>query len=189
MSVGLPSQVDDPGEAGHADGDVGQAGAPRPPERVGHNHRHLDPRVGAHAVADALCRTVRIDRQQRRHAVLDVGEVDAGVGAHEAVAGLADDEVAAAPYDACRFRFHERSTGDGIGSVERDEAVLGLRDDLLGHDETVTVLHRRALRVRSRDHELGDAVSRTDLGHPLDGDEVELVHEFLSRAQATASSV
>ena len=45
-------------------------------------------------------RAVRVVGEQRRGPVRDVGQVDAGVGADEAVSGLADHQVAAAAQDA-----------------------------------------------------------------------------------------
>jgi hypothetical protein len=47
-------------------------------------------------LADAAGGPVGIDREQRSGAGIDVGQVDPGVGADEAVAGLGDQQVAAA---------------------------------------------------------------------------------------------
>ena len=80
-----PAQVDDRGDAADADGDVGEAGAPRAPERVRDDDRDLDAAPGAERVADVLGGAVGVDREQRRVPVVDVREVDAGVRAHEAV--------------------------------------------------------------------------------------------------------
>ena len=110
---------------------------PRPAERVRDDHRDVDPLAGAERVADVRGRTVGVDGEERGPAVLDVREVDAGVGAHEAVTGLADDQVAAPAHDADRLRFDEPAPGVAIVGVERDEAALGLRHDLLGDDEAV----------------------------------------------------
>jgi hypothetical protein len=47
-------------------------------------------------------------RQQHRHLIARcVREVDAGVGAHEAVPGLGDQDAVAAPDDALRLPQHE----------------------------------------------------------------------------------
>ena len=77
--------------------------APGAPERVGDDHRDLDPPGGPERVADAPGRPVGVDGQQRGPSVVDVREVDPRVGAHEPVRGLADDEVAAPPEDAHRL--------------------------------------------------------------------------------------
>ena len=90
-----PPQVDHRGDAGHPDRHVGQPDAPWPSEGVRDDDRDLEPEPGAEAVADLACRPVGIDRQQSSDAVGNVREVDAGVGAHEAVTRLADDQVAA----------------------------------------------------------------------------------------------
>ncbi len=93
-------QVHDRGQAGTADGDVDDTLAPGPAEGVGHHDRHLAARRGAQTVADAPGRAIGVLGEQRRPAALDVGQVDSGVGADEAVAGLGDHEVAAAPQDS-----------------------------------------------------------------------------------------
>ena len=48
--------------------------------------RDLDAGPGPDAVADAAGRAVGVDRQEGGPALVDVRQVDAGVGAHEAVA-------------------------------------------------------------------------------------------------------
>ena len=102
-SVGAP-QVDDGADAGAADGDVGEAAPPRPAEGVARRsprpRRRARPRSPSRMPAG---RAVAVLGQQRGPAVVDVGQVDAGVGAHEPVLGLADDEVAAPAQDAHRL--------------------------------------------------------------------------------------
>ena len=78
-------------------------------ERVGDDDGHVDAGVRPDRVADVLGRPVGVDREQRGLPVVDVRQVDPGVRAHEAVAGLADDEVAAAPQDAHRLRLDQRA--------------------------------------------------------------------------------
>ena len=109
--VGGAPQVDDGRQAGAADGDVDDALAPGPAEGVGHHHRHLAARGGPQPVADAPGRAVGVLGEQGRPAVLDVGEVDTGVGTDEAVAGLGDHEVAAAAQDADRLRLDDPHAG------------------------------------------------------------------------------
>jgi radical SAM superfamily enzyme YgiQ (UPF0313 family) len=82
--VGRTPKVDDGGDAGAADGDVGDPVAPRPAERVGDDHPHVDSRPMGHPVTDTPGRAVGVDGQQGDVAVGDVGLVDARVGAHEA---------------------------------------------------------------------------------------------------------
>ena len=78
---------------GAADGDVGHPLAPRPAERVGHDHADLDAEPAPEPAADPPGRAVGVDGQQRGRALGDVGEVDAGVGADEPVAGLGDQRA------------------------------------------------------------------------------------------------
>ena len=60
--------------------------------------------------------------QQRGPAPLDVGQVDAGVGADEAVPGLGDDQVAAAAQDAHRLVVDQRLVGQRVVGVDRAPA-------------------------------------------------------------------
>ena len=167
--VGRAPQVDDRGDAGHADGHVGQALAPRPAERVGHDHAHRHAEAGAHDVADAPGRAVAVEGQQRGLAPLDVREVDPAVGAHEAVARLGDDEVAAAPEDPHRFVLDDGLVGERVVGVDRHQPALGLRDDLLGHDEHVAVEQRAVRRPGAGGgDELAELVARADLADALD---------------------
>ena len=52
VEVEGPAVVEDGADARTADGDVGEAPSPRAPERVAHDHGHLDARPGPDAVAD-----------------------------------------------------------------------------------------------------------------------------------------
>ena len=58
--VGGAAQVDHGGDAGAADGHVGDPAAPGAAEGVGDDHRHLDAGPGAEAVADAAGRAVGV---------------------------------------------------------------------------------------------------------------------------------
>src|SRR5262249_47646196 len=97
VGVDLAAQIDHGGEARYADGDVGQPDAPRAPERVGHDDRHVDAGEGSDAVPYTPGRAVGVDRKERGVAVGDVRQVDARVRAHKTVRRLADDELVAAP--------------------------------------------------------------------------------------------
>ncbi len=59
--VGGPPQVDDGSYAGAADGDVGQAVPPRPPEGVRDDDRHLQAAAGPQGVADVAGAAVGVD--------------------------------------------------------------------------------------------------------------------------------
>src|SRR5438067_388477 len=75
-------------KAGDPDGDVDEALAPGPAERVGHDHVHLGPRLGAHGVAERAGRAIGVLGQQRDRVGVDVRLVHAGVGADPAVMRL-----------------------------------------------------------------------------------------------------
>ena len=142
---GVPSQVDHGGHPGAPDGHVGDAAPPRPAEGVGDDHADVDAEGVLEPGPDAPGRAVRVVGQQRGRPVRHVGQVDAGVGADEAVAGLADHQVAAAAQDADRLLAHQGQLGRRVAVVDRDEPALGLGHDLLGdHDAR----RRRAARAR-----------------------------------------
>jgi hypothetical protein len=94
-----PEVALDGGEAGHADGDVDQPLAPRPAEGVGDDHVTSPP--------TSVRRLSRIPRAERSessaagdHVGVDVGLIDAGVGAHPAVARLGHQHAAVHAHDA-----------------------------------------------------------------------------------------
>ena len=133
----VPRRSTTRGHAGRPDGHVGHAPPPGPAEGVGHDDAHLDAGPGPQAVADAPGRAVGVERQQGGPAPLDVGQVDAGVGAHEAVAGLGHHQVAAPAQDAHRLVVDQRLVGERVVGIDRDQPALGLGDDLLGHHHHV----------------------------------------------------
>ena len=94
--VRSPPQVDNGGDSGAAEGDVHDAPAPRPAEGVGHHHGDDDARARRQGVPDVAGRTVGVDGEKCGHACIDVRQVDAGVGAHEALLCLADHQLIAA---------------------------------------------------------------------------------------------
>ena len=153
-SVGA-AEVDDGGDTGDADGDVGQSLAPRAAERVGDDHADVDAEVGAQPVADAPRRAVAVDGQQRGVARGHVRQVDARVGAHEAVRRLADDQVAAAAHDAHRFLLDQRLGRRRVFGIDGHQAALGLGDDLLRDDDDVAVEERAVGRGRDERRRVG----------------------------------
>ena len=130
--------------------------------------RDVDARRRPEAVADAPGRAVGVLRQQRGVAALDVRQVDAGVGAHEAVLGLADDEVAPAPQDPHRLALDERLVAQRIVGVDRHEQAFGLRHDLLRDHEDVAVVSERP---RCAAIECGEVVADVDLADALDAED------------------
>ena len=100
---------------------------------------------------------------------LDVRQVDPGVGAHEAVLGLADDQVAPPAQDPHRLALDERLVAERIVGVDGDEAALGLGHDLLGDDHDVAVgeVGRRV------GDQAGEVVARPTSADALDAEDLE----------------
>src|SRR5207302_1255949 len=132
------SKVDDGGDAGAAQRDVDHAPPPGPAEGVGHHDGHPTPGAGDQGVADVAGRAGGVDGQQGGGTLVDVGQVDPGVGADEALARLADDQFVAPPQDPHRLTFDQLPAGILVGHGL--QAVLGLGHDLLGDDDDVAVL-------------------------------------------------
>ncbi len=183
------AQVDDAGDAGTADGHVGDPPPPGAPEGVGDDHGHVDRRLAPQAVADAAGRAVAVDGQQRRVAPLHVRQVDAGVGAHEAVDRLADDELAPSAQHPHRLPLDQRLVRQGIVGIDRHQPVLGLRHDLLGDHDDVAVDEGRALGDGGLGDERGQVGAHADLGQALDAEDLESCrHRPGSPTAAPASS-
>src|SRR5206468_3037301 len=102
--------------------------------------------------------------QDERPRLRGVGLVDAGGGADETVARLADDERAAHahdslrlpedPLDALRIAILARDLARTFrrhGVVEADDATFDLRDRLLRDHDDVTVLQLDALHDQGRE--------------------------------------
>ena len=149
--VGRVAQVDDGRDAAHADRDVGEAAAATAGRTCRTRSPRRRPARGRAARRGRASPNGRSRRAAARPSPASTFERSMpGVRAHEAVPGLADDEVAAPAHDAHRLRLDERAARVEIVGVERHEAALGLRHDLLGDDEAVAVGERRALRARPR---------------------------------------
>jgi hypothetical protein len=115
-------------------------------------------------------------------ATLDVGEVDPGVGADDAVWGLGHDLLAPPAQDAHRLAPNEPLSGDGILVVEADEATLGLGHHLLGDHDHVAVEQRGV-----GGDQVGQHVAGADLGQAGDGRHRDHGSSSL-RARAAASA-
>ena len=136
-------------------------------------------RPGADGVAEAAGGAIGILGEQGGEAGVDVGEVDAGVGADEAVPGLADDEIATAPQDPHRLAGDDVAVAPRVVGIDRHQAALGLRHDLLGHDDDVAVAQRgRRVGRRGVDDHRGEVVSRSDLGDAIDAEDLEPPHHI-----------
>src|SRR3546814_8627041 len=116
---------------------------------------------------------------------VDVREGDAGVGAHEAVLGLADDEGAAAAHDPHRLGLDDGLVAARVVGVDAHHGVLGLRHHLLRHDHDVAVAQ---VGLGGGD-EPGEVVARSHLGDALDGEDLETCAHAASTAVARAAAV
>ena len=166
--VGGPAQVDDGGHPGAADGHVGDPLTPGPPEGVRDDDPDLDAEAPLQAGPDPTGRAVGVEGEQGGRPLGHVRQVDTGVGAHEALGGLGDEQVAPPPQDPGGLPFDQRHLGRRIVGVDRDHPTLGLRDDLLGHHHNVALLERRGTpegRRQGVPQHRGQVVARADLGH------------------------
>ena len=136
----------------HADRDVGEARAATAARTCRRRHGDVDAGAGRAARRGCAWRSGRGRRAAaRRDAVVDVREVDAGVRAHEAVRGLADDEVAAPAHARAptptRRAARRRRGSSGSRGTSRPSAFdtifcVTTRQSSIGE--------RRALRRRRR---------------------------------------
>ena len=179
LGVFRAAQVDDRGNAGAADGHIGEALAPGAPERVAHDDGDLDTGLALDAVTDLAGGTVGVDRQECGITGIDVGQVDAGVGADEAVRRFTDDELAArrraAAKDADRLlQDVALVVVDDVG-VDGDEPILSLRHDLLGDDDDVAVAQPGFRHGRGED-EVAEDVTGSHFRDAFDRDQLHAVH-------------
>ncbi len=99
-----------------------------------------------------------------------------------------DDQDATLPsHDLFGFAEHDlelpRVLSRLLGHLERalswlhvgeaHEAALGLRDDLLGHDEDIAIDEFVAGRLERGEHKTHEVVARTHFGDPVDRDDRE----------------
>ena len=136
-----------------ADGHVSQALAPRPPEGVADDHRHLFSGLFGDRIAQPAGGGVGVFGQQRDPAFRDIRGVHAGIGADQAVVRLdhnhagvhADNPAALAQHhlDLARvfpelFRYGA-GVGGGRDMFELHNPPLRLGDNLLRHNQHITV--------------------------------------------------
>ena len=107
-----------------------------------------------------------------------IGQVHAGIGAHEPVPGLRDYELVALAQDPHALGQDQASASLGVGRVYGDDTALSFGDDLLGYDHHVAVLQADGLK-----DQIGDLVPGVDFGQPLYGE-----HRDHGRAPMTTSA-
>ena len=111
---------------------------------------------------------VGVNREQGGLAVGDIGQVDTGIGAHEPVPRLGDDELVPLAQDPYALRQHQPAPGTGVFGVDGDQPALGLGDNLLGDDDYVVAPQGRAWQL-GPGMSVGDIVAGAYLGQPLQG--------------------
>ena len=175
--VGGATKIDQRRDPGDPDRDVDHALAPCATEGVrDHDPDPVDVERSSKGSADPFRRAVRVNRQQGEPTPVDVGCVHAGVGAHEAVARRGDREIAATRHHALRL------TLDPGGSVViGHDPSLGLRDDLLRHDDHVAAA--RAQRAQRLLEHRGEVVAGSHLGQPPDGEHLHAHSSSLTSAE------
>ena len=133
------AQIGDGDETGAPDRHVGDSPPPRTAEGVGHDDGDIDTDLAAERIADSTRRTIGVLGKQRREPACDVRKVDAGVGAHESVPRLGDDEIAPAPQHAHGLALDDRLVRERVVGIDGHDLTLDLRDDLLRHHQHVVV--------------------------------------------------
>ena len=151
--VGGAAQVDHRGHPGAADGHVGDPLAPGPAEGVGDDHATSTPRRRRRPARIRRAERSASTREQGGRPLGHVGQVDAGVGADEAV------RVSVMSRSPRRRRTRtdsvstSRALAVGVVGVDGDQAALGLGHDLLGDHHHVAV-------ARAPGHPRGPAPGR-----------------------------
>ena len=137
-------------------------------------------------------------KQQRVSASVDVGDVDAAVGAEKAVVGFGDeDAVFAANYGAAFAQGQFDDAGvegvlfrpcDGfVGGLDRgeiDEAAFGFGDDFVFDDQDVAGLEAEAAFAEGLEQFVGEGVAGMDFVGQRNWDQAKFIgrcaREFLS---------
>ena len=186
------TEVDHRRHPGAADGDIGHPAPPGAPKGVGDDHADVDAAELFEAGPDTTSRSVRVFGQEGCVPSAHVGQIDARIGADEAVLGLADDEVAVAPENANRLLLNQGGLGRGIVEVDGHDLPFGLGHHLLGDHNHIARLQGGAAGVARRQHlghHQGQVRSRLDLadaGQRDEGDPTIHAASITRRASASA---
>ena len=158
--------------------------------------RHGRPKVSDTITATSTPRAARRPSRIRRAerslssgseggpAIVDVRQVDSRVGAHEAVLGLADDEIAASADHPHRLRPRRWPCDPRVGGVDPCHRPFGLRHHLLGHHHDIAVLQTGF----GGGDQAGQVVALAHLGDAVDREHLETGHDNSTSARAVASS-
>ena len=179
-------EIEDRGDAGDAERDVGRPEPPRTPERVRHDDADLGSGELAQPLPKARRRRVGVEREQHeRVRALRVRGVHPGRGTDEAVTRLGDDEWRPGPHDLTGLaKDHLRSPGITVtGELERplrrldalevNDATLDLRHRLLRDDDDIVPLEPTRTRG-GVGHERTEVVALLELRDPAERDHAQL---------------
>ena len=114
--------------------------------------------------------------------MLDVGEVDTGIGTDEPVTCLGDHEVTTTPQHAHRLRLDDAHSVGGVVGLDRHQAALGFGHDLLGDHDHVAVE-----KVHETGDDNGEIVAGADLAHSRDGEHDQSARSLGLRSRARLS--
>src|SRR5215218_4836297 len=165
------AQVEERAHPGDSDGDVGGPLAPRPAERIADDNCGSDTEALPERGAQLRSRRIGVAGQEHDPAFAwSVGAVDARARAHEAVLGLGDDELVAAPPHGPRLPQDHRQH-----VVRLLDSALRLGNDLVRDDDNVAFLEAgRALYGVT--HECPKVIPPPHFRDPGQRDDANLAH-------------
>ena len=173
VGVDLAPVVEQGGQPGRADGDVGQPLAPGPAERVADDDADVHAEQLGQPGAEGAGRGVAVLGEEHQQVLGHVRGVDPGGGQDPALPRLHDRQRTAAGDDADRLLLDGVEAGGLPVGAGRDvhQPVLDLGDDLRGDDDDVAV----GQPGRRGGDGAGEVVAGSELrqpGHRVDGQPV-----------------
>ncbi len=191
LEVTGPALVAERPDAGGAERHVGLAHPPGTAERVGDDHPDGAAGRGRQPGGEVGGGRVRVGGQQERATAGDVGGVDAGVGAHEAVPGLDDQHPRGVGHDADGLLLRELAAGgvDVGGRRQVDERALGLAHDLRRDADDVAGDELDAGVGRCGEHQVGEVVAGADAAVGGQRDQLDARHQVRRSRRAASSRV
>ena len=161
----VPRRSSDRGDAGAADGHVGDPLAPGPPEGVRHDHRHLDPEAAG--AASARSRRAERSGSTGRRAAVPSGTLERSTPALAQTKPCDVSEMTRSPRRRSTRTdslVHEPGLGLGVAGVDGDDPALGLGHDLLGDHHHVAVEQPRPTAVAGRPGRPDEQAARSSPG-------------------------
>jgi len=181
--------------AGDANGEFCQTLAPGASEAVGNDDGKGDASSFLELPTKIECGPVRVQgKQESMPASVHIGDVDAVVGAQEAVMGFGDEDAVPAADNGAALPHGELDHariesvlfcpgarfGGRLDGGEIDEATFRLGDDLMFHDEDVARLQPEAAPAKGFEELVGERMAGTDFVSDRNGDHAKLWDDLLS---------